>query len=372
MKKLKRQKMKRSYIREILDAINENTISFAGGLPNEDIFPIEQLQKASQKVFENKSSLQYSKSQGIDSLREKIAGLYNNTFDMPTSKDEILITTGSQQAFDIILKSLQKSNDLVVESPSYIGALNAFNILNKKIKEFKNIKELDSILKKNSILYCVSDYQNPSTNTYTQIQRAKISKVLEKKDAYIIEDGAYSLLSFKGKIEKPISAACLDKSYHLGSFSKIIAPGLRVGWIRASKELLEKILIVKESLDLHTSTFNQMLISQYLDDNDVFKHIKRSAKSYEKKMQFMSKCMQKHLPTFEYKEPKGGMFIYGEFKNIEDSMKLAQEALEKNIAFVPAQVFYFDGKISNEARFNFTNCDNKKIEEGIKTLAKLL
>ncbi|RXJ96187.1 aminotransferase class I [Malaciobacter molluscorum] len=363
--------MKRSYIREILDAIDENTISFAGGLPNEDLFPSKQLKEASKKVFKNKNSLQYSKSQGIDSLREKIASFYTKYYDFETTKDEILITTGSQQAFDIILKSLDAKN-LVVESPSYIGALSAFKILKTNIQEFKTFEQLENILKKDDVIYSISDYQNPSTNTYTKKQREEFANILHKKDVYFIEDAAYSLLSFDGKIRKPISRLYKDKSYHLGTFSKIVAPGLRVGWIRANKELIEKILAVKESLDLHTSTFNQMLIDTYLDENDVFKHIKKNAKNYKKRMNFMADCMEKYLPNFEFKRPKGGMFIYGRFNNIDDSMNLAKEALKENIAFVPAEVFYFDNQKSNEARFNFTNCDFKKTKKGIRLLAKLI
>ncbi|MFY9074891.1 aminotransferase class I [Malaciobacter mytili] len=362
--------MKRSYIREILDAINENTISFAGGLPNEDLFPLKQLKKASKKVFKQKNSLQYSKSQGLDSLREKIANFYTNIYALPTTKEEILITTGSQQAFDIILKSLH-ANNLVVESPSYIGALSAFKILKKDIKDFKTIEQLENIINKDEIFYCVSDYQNPSTYTYTKKQREKIANILEKKDAFLIEDAAYSLLNFQGKIKKPICKFYSEKSYHLGTFSKIVAPGLRVGWIRANKELIGNILAVKESLDLHTSTFNQMLLDAYLEENNIFKHINKNAKNYKKRMNYMADCMEKYLPNFQFKRPKGGMFIYGKFNNIEDSMALAKKALEQNVAFVPAEVFYFDEKKSNEARFNFTNCDFEKTKEGIKILAKL-
>jgi len=362
--------MKRSYIRKILDAIDKDTISFAGGLPNEDLFPLKQISKASKKVLKDKSSLQYSKSQGIDSLREKIANFYTKVYNLKTTKDEILITTGSQQAFDIILKSLSVNN-LIVESPSYIGALSAFRILKKNIKDFKTFEQLNNILKKDEVLYSISDYQNPSTYTYTKKQRKKVANILKEKDAYLIEDAAYSLLNFEGKIKKPICSFYKDKSYHLGTFSKIVAPGLRVGWIRANKELIEKIIVVKESLDLHTSTFNQMILDKYLEDNNIFEHIEKNAKNYKKRMNYMADCMEKYLPNFEFKRPKGGMFIYGKFNNINDSMDLATKALEKKVAFVPAQVFYFDEQKSNEARFNFTNCNFKETKKGIKILAEL-
>jgi 2-aminoadipate transaminase len=361
------KKIERSYIREILDATDKNTISFAGGLPDKELFPLSELSKASKEVFNNSDCLQYTKSQGIESLREKIAKFYTDKFDFPTSKDEILITTGSQQAFDIILKSLE-CNEIVVEKPSYIGALGAFKILDKKISGFKKINELNSILNDKNILYTISDYQNPSTNTYSNKQREKFIKILKKRKPVLIEDGAYCFLNFKNKVKKPISMG-YKNSFHLGSFSKIVAPGLRLGWIRASKSNIEKLFVAKESLDLHTSSFNQMLIDEYLNSNDLFEHIRNINKEYKKKMEFMAKCFNQYIPSFIFSKPKGGMFIYGSFQ--VDSMFLAKEAIKKNIAFVPGEVFYLNGK-SNEARFNFTNASYKDIKKGIKKLSLII
>ena len=362
-----KKKIKRSYIREILDATDENTISFAGGLPDKELFPLSELSRASKKVFKNSDCLQYTKSQGIESLREKIAQIYTEKFDFPTSQEEILITTGSQQAFDIILKSLN-SNEIIVEKPSYIGALGAFKILDKKIKGFNKIDDLNSLLNKTNILYTISDYQNPSTNLYNNKERKKISKILNEKNSVLIEDGTYCFLNFKNKVKDPISKQ-YKNSFHLGSFSKIVAPGLRLGWVRASKKNINKLFVAKESLDLHTSTFNQMLIDEYLNSNDLFKHISKINNEYNKKMKFMAKCFKSDIPSFKFKKPKGGMFIYGSFK--EDSMILAKNAIKEKIAFVPGEVFHLNGK-SNEARFNFTNASYKDIKEGIKKLALII
>lgn len=362
------KRVERSYIREILDATNEKTISFAGGLPNEELFPMDELKKATIKVYENRACMQYSKSQGIEELREKIANFYTKYFNFPTTKDEILITTGSQQAFDIISKSfLQK--DVVVQIPTYIGALSAFNVLGLKPRGFKYIASLNEKLKKESGLYIMSDFANPNSESLDENDRKEIAYILNKRESFLIEDGAYSLLDFKGKINQPISAR-YKKSFHLSSFSKIVAPGLRVGCIRADKSLIEKILVSKEALDLHTPTLNQMILNQYLEDNNLFKHLKKVRKNYEKKMSFMADCFNKYIPSFKFKKPEGGMFIYGEFE--EDSFVLAKNVLKKNIAFVPARVFFHDSQNSKEARFNFTNSSNEKIEEGIKEIAKLL
>ena len=359
--------MKRSYIREILDATNSKTISFAGGLPNKDLFPLKELKKASKKVFKNSDCLQYTKSQGIESLREKIANIYTTKLGMKTTKEEILITSGSQQSFDIISKSFALK-DVVVEKPSYIGALSAFKILNMIIKGFDKINNLSKLLNKSNILYLISDYQNPSTNCYSNEQRKKIISQLNKSSSLLIEDGAYTFLNFNNKVMSPISKY-YDNSFHLGSFSKIVSPGLRIGWIRAKAKNIDRLLAVKESLDLHTSTFNQMLLDEYLNQNDLFMHIKKINSAHKEKMKFMSKCFNKYIPGFKFKKPKGGMFIYGSFKI--DSMFLATKALKENIAFVPGEVFYIDKK-SKEARFNFTNASYKDIEMGIKRLALII
>lgn len=360
--------MKRSYIREILDATNEETISFAGGLPDENLFPLKKIKDATNIVLNDSSSLQYSKSQGNENLREKIAKIYNEKFDFPTTKDEIMITTGSQQAFDVISKVFIK-DEVIVQTPSYLGALNSFKILGLNIKGFKTISSLNLLLKKENALYCMSDFSNPTTKYYNEETRKEIVDILRKKESFLIEDAAYSLLDFKGKIRKPISAF-YDKSFHLGSFSKIVAPGLRVGWIRANKNLIDKLLVSKEVLDLHTPTLNQMIINQYLEDNCLDEHLELIRTEYFKKMDFMARCFEEYIPSFKFKKPKGGMFIYGSFE--ENSFSLAQKALKENIAFVPASVFYHDERKSKEARFNFTNSSYEQIEEGILRLSRLL
>ncbi|NVJ53702.1 MAG: PLP-dependent aminotransferase family protein [Campylobacteraceae bacterium] len=361
-------KLKRSYIREILDATNEETISFAGGLPNEKLFPLTQLKKATNKVLKSADALQYSKSIGDESLRKKIAKIYNEKFDFPTNENEILITTGSQQSFDMISKTFIHK-ELFVQKPTYIGALGAFKILNKSLNDFSDVQSLKTKISTDDTLYLMSDFSNPTSISMSQKERLIFASLLKQSDSYLIEDGAYSLLSFNGKIKKPISSL-YEKSFHLGSFSKIVAPGLRVGWIRTSKENIEKLLIAKESLDLHTSTLNQMIINQYLEDNDLFEHIKLIRKDYKSKMQYMASCMKKYLPSFKFEKSKGGMFIYGKFE--VDSLELAKKALEKNVAFVPSCVFDVNEEKSTYARFNFTNSSKSQIKAGIKTIAKIL
>ncbi len=361
------KKIKRSYIREILDAIDENTISFAGGVPNDELFPIDKLSKCVNKISNKRAAYQYSSSFGLEKLREQIADIYTNRLNFPTTKDEILITTGSQQAIDLINKC-NKDKDVIVQSPTYIGALSSFKVSNIKLKSFKHIDELDSILDNRTILYIMSDFQNPNTKSYCIKERNRILSSLEKSNSYLIEDGAYIFLNFKNTLNKQISSE-YSNSYHLGSFSKILSPGLRVGWIRASETLINELIIPKESLDLHTSTFSQMLISEFINSYDLFEHIEKIKFDYQKKMQFMSSCLKKYIPSFKFKEPSGGMFIYGEFET--DSMSIAKSALKKNVAIVPSEVFLLDAK-SNEARLNFTNSSFYEIEKGVKILKECI
>ena len=361
--------MKRSYIREILESINEHTISFAGGLPNKNLFPLKQIRQVSLKVLEYPDALQYSQSQGLESLRKEISNIYTNKFNFKTNKDEILITTGSQQAFDIILKTFQ-TDKMIVQSPSYIGAIGAFRALKLKINSFESINYLKNTLKKSNILYLMSDFQNPNTKSYTKEERMEIEQVLKKQSSILIEDGAYSFLSFDGKISQAISSH-YSNSFHLGTFSKIIAPGLRVGWIRAKKENIQKILFAKEALDLHTSTLNQMIIFEYLNTFNLEDHLKLIREDNYKRMIFLSKCFKKFMPYFDFELPKGGMFIYGKFKDI-DTMNLAKQIQKLNIAFVPASVFYHDDRVSYEARFNFTNLSYKQMLKGIKKIANFI
>lgn len=362
-----KNKFKRSYIREILDVIDEDTISFAGGLPKEELFPLKKIQKATSKVLQIPKSLQYSSSKGLKCLRKKIADIYTNKLDFPTSEEEIIITNGSQQAFDIILKIINEKK-ILLEEPSYIGALSSFNILNKKVDSFCDFDELNRKIEKKSLLYLISDFQNPSTSSYSNKQRKEFAKIINKNKCYVMEDGAYTFLDFKNKFKTPISKYCKD-SFHLGSFSKIIAPGLRVGWIRANSKLINKVLIAKEALDLHTSTLNQMILDEYLNENDIFEHIKKINNDYFKNMQYMSKYLDKYIPSFSYCKPKGGMFIYGSLSC--DTMKLAKHTIKKNLAIVPAEVFYLNKK-SKEIRLNFTNSSKKEIKKGLKILKECL
>ena len=356
--------MKRSYIREILDAINEDTISFAGGLPSTEMLPTEQIAKCATSVLKESKALQYSSSYGLDELREFIASYYTKLLDFPTTKEQILITTGSQQAFDLICKAI-KPKEIITQEPTYIGAIGAFKSLGVKLDSFRHIYELQAKLDSNRVVYAMSDYQNPTGACYSKAQRDELAQAVNQRGGTLIEDGAYSFLNFDGKYQKPVSALC-SRSFHLGSFSKIVAPGLRVGWIRAKEEQIERLLIVKESLDLHTATMNQMIITEFLKTSDFKLHLKTLQLYYYHKMKVMSNAL-KEEGIEEFIEPEGGMFLYVNLRC--NAKKLAKHLLTKNLAIVPGDVFDIKERSSTWVRLNFSNADNEEIKAGVRILA---
>ena len=366
--------MKRSFIREILEAIDDETISFAGGLPSEKLFPVKDLEKASKKVFKDKKHCQYTISGGIKTLRKKIAKFYCEE-GFETSFENILITTGSQQALYIISRFFD-SKDIVIEKPSYLGAVNIFktNGLNMSAVKLDNdgidIKEFKKEFKKSKLAYLIPDFQNPKASRYSNKKRETISKFVEKTGGYLIEDAPYSELYFDKKTES-ISKYIPNNSFHLGSFSKTLVPGLRIGWVRADKSLIDKLTQIKETIDLHSSSITQHILNEYLENLKSYKkHLNILRKNYFEKMEFFAKSLEKIIPEFEFERPKGGMFIYGKLPN-KNTKELVYKALEKKVVYVPGVEFYVDGNISDEIRFNFSHSSKKEIKEGLKRLREI-
>lgn len=368
--------MKRSFIREILESIDENTISFAGGLPSEELFPSRTLKKCASKVLKNKSIYQYSLSNGIKELRQKIAQKYCSE-GFETTEENILITTGSQQGMYIISKFFE-NKIITIEKPSYLGAINIFKLNHLKMENIDleldgiKTKEFKKSFAKSKLAYLIPDFQNPTSTTYSQQKRDEVAKIVKKHDGMLIEDSPYSELFFDKKFQS-ISSQIPNNSLHLGSFSKTLSPSLRLGWIRASKELIDSLIIIKESIDLHSSGISQYILNEYLKDEKAFeKHIQTIRDDYESKMNYFCKCLDKYLPNFKYIKPKGGMFVYGSFENI-DSFKLVYEAMKEKVLFVPGNQFYENkDEIRGEIRFNYTNSNKKQMKKGIKTIAQLV
>ena len=368
--------MKRSFIREILESITPETISFAGGLPDEHLFPHEALRTSANRILSDPSHLQYSTSSGILPLREQIAAIYSRQ-GFETHADNILITSGSQQALDLLSRHY-RDRSITIESPSYLGAMGIF-ALNHLHTEAITL-EHDGIavdpfiqsLKQTQLTYLIPDYQNPTGRTYRMNKRKTIAAQLQKHGAILIEDAPYSDLYFECR-QPAISSMIPEQSYHLGSFSKSLAPALRIGWIRASEDLLHPLLVHKEAMDLHTNSLMQYILHDYLLDPDQHHHhLETLRQHYAQKMEAFSELLKKHLPGFIFEKPKGGMFIYGTLSDV-DTAELVQRSLTKGVVFVPGCEFYTEGgEGMDEIRFNFTYSDIDAMERGIKILARCL
>ncbi|EIF51630.1 PLP-dependent aminotransferase family protein [Sulfurovum sp. AR] len=361
--------MKRSFIREILEHTTNQTISFAGGLPNESLFPYQALRESGYRALSEPASLQYTTSQGYQPLREKIAEQYAKQ-GFPTKSEEIMITSGSQQALDIITR-FYHSHEITIEAPSYLGAMNVFSM--NKLKQSSVKLEYDGIdiegfaqnIQQSKLAYLIPDFQNPTGLTYSEEKRRLVADHIEDVNGVLIEDSPYSQLFFERSYPS-ISSMVPKHSFHLGSFSKVLAPALRIGWIRASEALLKPLIPYKEAMDLHTNSIAQRIIDDYLSDIENYQtHLETIRSSYGEKMEFFAKALDEFLPMFEYRKPKGGMFIYGSLDGISTS-NLVQKCLQKNVVFVPGREFYLNGSIDNEIRFNFTNSTKNEIVKGLR------
>jgi len=367
--------MKRSFIREILESIDGETISFAGGLPDETLFPIEDLRKASDKVYENPKNLQYTISNGITPLREKIADFYNKE-GFATKASNILITTGSQQGLYIIAKYFEKKQ-IVIEEPSYLGAVNIFkmNSLDMKAVPLEgdgiDTQMFCDAYKEAKLAYLIPDFQNPKGAQYTEQKRDEIAKCVMQNGGYILEDAPYSELYFEQKL-KSISSMIPENSFHLGSFSKTLAPSLRIGWIRANEEIIRALTMIKETIDLHSCGIAQHILNNYLEDDTRYKkHLNHLRGAYKEKMEIFTNALKKELPEFVFDMPKGGMFVFGKLEGF-DTFKLVYECMDKKVVYVPANQFYLDGRISDEIRFNYTYSTKEQVTQGLKRIAKVI
>ena len=366
--------MKRSFIREILEHTTNKTISFAGGLPDEKLFPHLELRESAYHVLTQSKSLQYSSTQGYLPLRNKIAQLYTQDgFD--TTAEQIMITSGSQQALDIIAR-YHHGASITVESPSYLGAMNIFD-LNQFDQDGVELHpdgmdmiEFERSFLQSKMAYLIPDFQNPTGYSYSMSKRQKIADTIENYDGILIEDAPYSEICFKEKRDS-ISSLIPHRSFHLGSFSKVLAPSLRLGWIRADKQLLEPLIAYKETMDLHSNGLSQYIIDDYLTDMYQYRnHISLLRKVYSKKLQIFRSYLADILPEFSYSIPSGGMFIYGILPDVDTSV-LLQECIQRDVLFVPGSEFYLESTNHDEIRFNFTNASARDIYRGLNIIAKI-
>jgi len=378
-------KTHKSFIREILKVTEDpKVISFAGGLPNPKLFPVQEVAEASAEVLaeDGENVLQYSTTEGYLPLREYIAERYLKKKGLKVSSDEILITNGSQQGLDLIGKVfLNKEDRIAIERPGYLGALQAFSIYEPVFESIPLLEDgidIDLLGKavgedKIKLFHAVVNFQNPSGITYSKERRLGLADIFRDHNTILVEDDPYGELRFMGEDLPSMRKYLDDNVVLLGSFSKIIAPGLRLGWICAQKDVMEKIIVAKQASDLHSNYLSQRIIFQYLIDHDIDKHILKIREVYKRQRDLMVSMIEEFFPgEVEFTKPEGGMFLWITLPESLSSLRLFDLAKKENVAFVPGNAFYVDGGGNNTLRLNFSNSDEGKIEEGIKRLARVI
>ncbi len=373
----------RSFIREILKvALDKNVISFAGGLPNRELFPVKELIESTGHVFDIYGSdiFQYSNSEGYIKLREYIADNYKKS-GVDVSPENILITNGAQQGLDLIGKVLINEGDgLIIEEPGYLGALQAFSLYRPgyfPVRLHDDGMDLDQLKTAVSggvkLLYTVPNFQNPSGITYSLKNREEISDIVRNRDVFIVEDDPYRELRFSGDEIPSFKKFIPDRTILLGSFSKTVVPGFRIGWIAAPDEIFEKLLIAKQASDLHSCHFTQYIVYQYLENNDIGSHINKIRDAYGKQCRSMLESIDLYFPdNVSSTRPEGGMFLWATLPAEMSALDLFNLAVKEKVIFVPGDPFYINRKNANTLRLNFSCVDSETINTGIKRLGEAI
>lgn len=379
--------LKASEIRELLAlTADPSIISFAGGLPAAELFPIDKWIEASNKVMKNNgaAALQYGPTDGYARLREHCVTRMEKVGCKDVKPEDIQILSGSQQGLDFVPRIFIDPGDyIIVESPTYLGALNAFKAYEPKFlqvaldEDGMILEDLEEKLKNHDnvkFIYVISDFQNPSGKTWTLERRKGLIELANKYDVMILEDNPYGELRFEGEIQPSLrSLDTEDRVIFMGTFSKIFSPGIRVGWFNAAPKVLEKFNLVKQGADLQTSTTTQMILSQFLDDNDLEAHIDEIIKVYGKRKNVMVDAMKKYFPEeVTFTNPEGGLFLWVTLPEGLNARDIAVKAIEQKVAFVPGGAFYPESPEENHFRLNYSCMPEDKIEEGIKRLGDVL
>jgi len=382
------KKMKASEIRELLKITQHpEIISFAGGLPSPHSFPVKMIENITDRVLEKHGSkaLQYGPTEGVKELRELLIKRMKKK-GIKCSMDEIIMATGSQQVLDLAAKIFFNIGDyLIVECPTYLGALTAFNAYQPNYipismdQNGMKIEELEKKLKENKdkpidLIYVVPTFQNPSGITMSLERRKQLLEIAREYNLLILEDDPYSELRYSGKPVPPIKS--LDKHgivIYTSTFSKILSPGFRLGWVIANEEVIRKIVVAKQGADLCTNTFVQFIAEEYLRSGLIDKQIPKIRKMYKRKRDLMLKALKKYFPKgSKWTKPDGGMFLWVTLPGHINTKKMFQEAIKEKVAYVHGVAFCVDGKGHSSMRLNFSNAEDNKIDIGVKRLAKII
>jgi 2-aminoadipate transaminase len=385
------RRTKGSVIRELLKLTNKpEVISFAGGLPAPQTFPCERMAEMAQRIIKENSkvALQYGPTEGLPELKSQIVKLLREEEGINTAPGNILITTASQQALDIVGRTfIDPSDPILVELPSYIGGLQVFNSYGAKLMGVRAddegvlVDDLEAKLSKlrgdeehYKFVYIVPDFQNPSGVTLTDERRRELVKLSQRYDVLIIEDSPYRQVRFEG--EAPEMLYKMDSTHNvisLFTFSKTLAPGLRLGFILADERIIQKMSILKQSLDLCTSSLNQLLAAEFLKSGIMREHIAGVKALYKGKKDAMLQALERYMPDgVTWTKPEGGLFLWVRLPAHMNADELFYEAIKENVAYVIGSAFHCDGGGQNTMRLNFSYPSPEQIDEGIKRLAKVI
>lgn len=375
----------KSFIREILKVTEDpQVISFAGGLPNPRFFPVREIAQAATEVLAEAdgASLQYSTTEGYGPLREYIAQRYRDKQGLDVSPDEILITNGSQQALDLISKVfIDQADAIAIERPAYLGAIQAFSAYEPQfcpvplLDDGVDIDRLQAVLSEQRIkfFHTVINFQNPSGISYSHEKREQLAQLLGQRDTIVLEDDPYAELRFEGTATPSMRTWLDDRVILLGSFSKIVAPGLRLGWVCAQREIMSHLVVAKQASDLHSNSFCQRMLHHYLVHNDIDRHIATIIAAYRRQRDAMIAAIEAHCPAeVGFTRPQGGMFLWMTLPKPLTAIKLFERAVGNRVAFVPGTPFFIDGGGTHNLRLNFSNADEDRITEGIARLGRIM
>jgi DNA-binding transcriptional MocR family regulator len=361
-------------------------ISFSAGFPSPETYPVEAIKESFVRILdrEGKAALSYASTSGFVRLREIVAKRMRDKFDLHYKTEEVVITSGSQQALDMSSMLFINKDDVVLfETPSYLGAVNALRAYEADLVGLPTDREglvMDSLkqaLKQYGervrLIYLNPDFQNPTGRSWSAKRRKEFIEYISAYDIPVIEDAAYSELSFEDRLEKPL--AWYDKKgqvVYVGTFSKTFCPGLRVAWLCARENLMENYLILKNAADLSSSAVAQRQMADYLEHSDLDAHIKWITGLYKERRDRMMQAIAREFPKeARFVVPGGGLFIWLELPENKDSRELLRRALAEKVAFIPGGSFYPSGVRNNELRLNFSNMSHEDIDKGMGILGRL-
>ena len=380
--------MKGSAIREMFKRMADpEIISLAGGNPASELFPSDELSKIAGKILMTSptSALQYGTTDGYPKMKECAISRANEV-DAYSEGDEVLIMTGANQGIDLTAKAIiNKGDKIIVENPSFIGSLNAFRTYECELigvdveADGMDIVKLEEALKSNpdtKLIYTIPTFQNPTGTTMSLEKRKRLLELASEYNVLIIEDNPYGDLRFNGEDLPTLKSLDTDgRVVYCGSFSKILSPGMRLGYVIGAPELLEKVEMLKQVNDVHTPMLTQMMCVQFMKKYDINKYIEKNRKLYKEKCETMLNAMEEHFPKgkVEWTVPDGGIFLWCTCPTLDDVSVVVNKALEKKVAIVPGSNFAIDQNLpSNQFRLNFSSASKTDIAEAIKRLGEVL